>query len=85
MFLTIRFLLTSLIIATLLTWILDREGSVIINWLGYEVKTGILTAILITIFFAWLIFSLSYIATKVITKRNFRKKLAKLKLNQPSE
>ena len=83
------FLFVAFTIGISLVWLLDHNGSVIINWLGYEVKTDILTAILLAIFFALLIFAISYLTARILAikfpnllklffKRSYIKKLEKV-------
>ncbi len=67
MFKTLRFLLVAIIIALSLAWLLDNNGSITIHWLGYEARTDIMTAILLMIFFAALIFVTTYISTKIFS------------------
>jgi HemY protein len=60
-----------------------------ITWLGYEIKTDILTATLLTIFFAFLLFAFSYLLARILaikfpnllklfSKRNYLRRLEKL-------
>lgn len=65
MFKTLWFLFIAAVIAGAITWLLENNGSIVINWLGYEVQTDILTAILLTIFFALVIFVIAYISVKI--------------------
>lgn len=67
MFKTLRFLFVAVIIAAVIAWLLDNNGSIIINWLGYEVRTDILTAILLMIFFTSLVFVIAYFSTKILS------------------
>lgn len=75
MFKTLWFLFIASIIAVAVAWMLDNNGSIVINWLGYEAKTDILTAILLLLFFAMMIFVLSYAIArlKAIKAPNFPK------------
>ena len=41
------FIFSALLIGSLFSWIIDNNGSIIINWLGYEITTDILTILLI--------------------------------------
>ena len=67
MFKILRFLFIACAIAISLTWLLDHNGSITINWLGYEVRADILTAILLTIIFALLIFIIAYFSAKILS------------------
>ncbi len=67
MFKTLRFLLIAVIIAASIAWMLDNNGSIVINWLGYEVRTDILTAILLAIFCAAVVFVVAYLSAKILS------------------
>lgn len=69
MFTFLWFLFAALTIAISLVWLLDHDGSVIITWLGYELQTNILTAILLSIFFTLIVFSVSYLLAKILAIR----------------
>jgi HemY protein len=60
------FLFLASAIATSLVWVLDHNGFVIVTWLGYEAKTDILTAILVTALFTFFVFVFSYILARVL-------------------
>lgn len=53
-------LLLALIIALSISWVVDNNGLVSIQWLGYEIKTDILTSILLIIMAAMSIFIFAY-------------------------
>ena len=83
------FLFIASIISAALVWVLDHDGVVLKNWLGYEAKTDILTAILLSIILVLLIFILSYIVTRILAirfpnflklffRRNYLRRLEKL-------
>ncbi|NBV06838.1 MAG: hypothetical protein EBS06_06355 [Proteobacteria bacterium] len=65
MFKILRFLFVACAIAISLTWFLDHNGLITLNWLGYQVKTDILTAILLIIIFTMLIFWIAYFSAKI--------------------
>jgi uncharacterized membrane-anchored protein len=44
-------LLASFFLAASFSWLLDHNGNVLITWLGYELQTDVLTAILISALF----------------------------------
>jgi HemY protein len=69
MFTILWFIFIALIITTSMAWVLDHDGSVIINWLGYEVQTDILTAVLLSIFFALMVFSFAYLLARILAFR----------------
>ena len=54
------------ILTTSLVWIIENNGSIVINWLGYEVQTDILTSLLICVFFLTLVAFTSYILTRLL-------------------
>lgn len=60
------FLLVVFAASASVVWVLDHNGSVIINWLGYEIKTDILTAILLTTFATLLVFAASYLTARIL-------------------
>ncbi len=83
------FLFIAIFISTSLIWMLDHNGLVVITWLGYEVKTDILTALLLTVFFALLLFAFSYLLARILaikfpnllklfSKKNYLRRLEKL-------
>ncbi len=49
-----------------LVWLLDNEGMVVVNWLGYQAQMDILTAILLAVFFTILVFIFSYLLTRIL-------------------
>lgn len=54
------------IFTTSLVWIIENNGSILINWLGYEIQTDILTAILICAFSLTLVALISYFLTRLL-------------------
>lgn len=89
MFTILWFLLVTFALATSLVWMLDHNGDVVINWLGYQAQTDILTAILLAIFFTILACSISYLLARILAikfpnllklffKKNYTKLLEKL-------
>lgn len=60
------FLFVTSLLTISLVWLLDHNGSVLITWLGYELQTDVLTAILLSVFFALLIFAISYLAARIL-------------------
>jgi len=80
------------IFTTSLVWIIENNGSIVINWLGYEVQTDILTAILICAFSLTLVALISYLLTRILAikfpqllkllfKKSYTKKLEQIILN----
>ncbi len=83
------FLFVTFLASISLTWILDHNGVVLVNWLGYEAKTDILTAILIAAIFTIIIFIFSYFLARILSlkfpnlfktlfKKSYTKKLEAL-------
>jgi len=69
MFAILWFLFIAVALSTLLVWMLDNNGNVVINWLGHEVQTDILTAILLSFLAAVSIIALSYLLTRIFAIR----------------
>ena len=67
MFSKIWLLLITIIFIFFSIWALDSDGFVLIEWLGYRVRTDIFAAILISIFFTLLIFFVSYVLVKILS------------------
>lgn len=66
MFAILWFLFLAFSATICVVWVLDHNGSVVINWLGYEVSSDILTALLLTIIFAAIIFAISYLLARIL-------------------
>lgn len=62
-------LFLAVIITTPLVWLLDHNGSVVINWLNYEISTDIVTAIAVAALFTIVIFVFSYLLIRILTMR----------------
>ncbi len=69
MFAVLWFLFIASAIAGSVVWLLDHDGSIVISWLGYEARTDILTAILLTIFFVLVTFVISYAIARILAFR----------------
>ena len=80
------------ILTTSLVWIIENNGSIVINWLGYEVQTDILTSLLIFAFFLTFVALISYFLTrllaikfpqllKLLFKKSYTKKLEQIIIN----
>lgn len=89
MFAIFWFLFIASIIATSLVWLLDHNGLVLITWLGYQLQTDILTAIILAILFTVAVFTFAYFLArllairfpnllKIFFRRSYLKKLEKL-------
>lgn len=70
MFKIIRFLIWAILISASITWLASNNGSVVINWFGYEISTDSLTASLLMIFLFSLVFSIAYLLAKIISFKN---------------
>jgi HemY protein len=77
-------LLAAFFLTASFSWLLDHNGHVLITWLGYELQTDVLTAILISAFFSLIIFAISYLFARILAikfpsllKILFRKSYAK--------
>ena len=60
-------IVTAFLTSGLIIWVIDHEGFVVVNWLGYELKTNIITAITLSILFTATIFVISYFFIKIIS------------------
>ncbi len=60
-------IVTAFLTGGLIIWVIDHEGFVLVNWLGYELKTNIVTAITLSILFTATIFAISYFFIKIIS------------------
>lgn len=89
MFGILWFLFITFSISASMVWVLDNNGSVVINWLGYQVQADILTAILLAILFTILTFIFSYITARLLAikfpnllklffRKNYLKRLEKV-------
>lgn len=59
-------LLASFFLTASFSWLLDNNGHVLITWLGYELQTDVLTAILISAFFSLIVFAISYLFARIL-------------------
>jgi HemY protein len=86
MFAILWYILIIFFITSSVVWVIENNGEIIINWLGYQVQTDILTSILILLFLAVSIAFISYILTrllaikfpnllKILFKKSYTKKL----------
>ncbi len=67
MLLIIWFLIVAFLLSVSVTWLLDNNGYVVINWLGYQIQSDILTSILLSAFLALIIFAISYILARILS------------------
>ncbi len=63
------FIFSALLIGSLFSWIIDNNGSIIINWLGYEITTDILTILLILLFILVMVFAITYLVARILSFR----------------
>ncbi len=66
MFAILWFLFVAVLLTMPMAWVLDNNGLVLINWLGYELTTDVLTAILLATFCALMIFAFSYLLARIL-------------------
>ncbi len=59
-------LLASFFLAASFSWLLDHNGNVLITWLGYELQTDVLTAILISALFSLMVFAITYLFARIL-------------------
>ncbi|MBM5782157.1 MAG: hypothetical protein FJ368_01905 [Pelagibacterales bacterium] len=64
---TLWFLFIAFLISVSFAWILESNGEVLITWLGYEIRTNVLIAILLTSLATLFICAVSYLAARVLT------------------
>jgi len=70
MFKIIRFLILSILISASITWLASNNGSILINWFGYEISTDGLTASLVMIFLLLLVFATTYLLARILSFKN---------------
>jgi HemY protein len=87
---TVFWFITALFLITYsVAWLVDNNGSVVVNWLGYEMQTDVLTIIIFTIILTILIIFLASFFTRILAikfpsllkfffKRNYTKSLEKI-------
>lgn len=69
MFAILWFLFVALLISLSVVWVLDHNGDVLVTWLGYQIQTDVLTAILVISVFTILAFFASYLIVKLLSLR----------------
>ncbi len=69
MFAVLWFLFIAFVVTLSLVWLLDHNGDVVITWLGYQLQTDVLTAILLTSLLSLLIFAISYLLARILAIR----------------
>ena len=67
MFRIITFLIWGILIALGLVWLMENDGLVIINWLGYQITMRSSVALLLIIFDLILIFLFAYFLAKIFS------------------
>lgn len=89
MFTVFWFIIALFLITYSLAWLADNNGSVIVNWLNYEMQTDVLTIIVITILSTVFIILLATFLTRILAikfpsllkfffKRNYTRSLEKI-------
>lgn len=66
MFKILWFAVIALSSAAAVAWILDNDGTVLLQWLGYQVDTDISMALLILVMAVLVIFSISYLLARIL-------------------
>ncbi len=69
MFKILKFLLIFAVLAAGVSWIINNNGEVVINWLGYEIVTDIFMIVALAILSLFFIFLLTYFLTKIFSFR----------------
>jgi len=69
MFTVLWFLFIAFAATISLVWVLDHNGTVLVTWLGYEVRTDILTALLAAILFAAIVFIFAYVLARILAMK----------------
>ena len=69
MFRILKFLLIFAVIVACVSWLVNNNGEVVINWLGYEIVTDIFVIIALCALSLFLIFVLAYMLTKIFSFR----------------
>lgn len=69
MFKIFWYVFIAIILTFALSWMLENNGFVTILWLGYEIKTDILTALTVTIIFVLAILAIIYSLAKLFSIR----------------
>ena len=69
MFRILKFLLIFAVIVACVSWLVNNNGEVVINWLGYEIVTDIFVIIALCALSLFLIFVLAYVLTKIFSFR----------------
>jgi HemY protein len=89
MFTVFWFIIALFLITYSVAWLADNNGSVMVNWLGYELQTDVLTIIIITIVLTITIILLASLLTRILAikfpsllkfffKRNYTRSLEKI-------
>ena len=89
MFGILWFLFFAVLISMSVVWVIDNDGTVLVSWLSYEVRTDILTAIILAVFIASLIFAFTYLFARILSikfpnllklffKKSYTKQLEKI-------
>lgn len=66
MFGILWFLFVASALTVSMVWMIDHDGSVVITWLGYEVQTNILTAVLLSLLVAAIVSICSYLLARIL-------------------
>jgi HemY protein len=89
MFTVFWFIIALFLLTYSVAWLADNNGSVMVNWLGYELQTDVLTIIIVTIVLTITIILLASLLTRILAikfpsllkfffKRNYTRSLEKI-------
>ena len=67
MFRLLKFLVVFAIFAAIVGWIINNNGEVVINWLGYEIVTDVFMIIVIAILVLAIVVTIAYLLTKIFS------------------
>lgn len=65
----LRFILLAFLISAGVIWVSDHNGQVVITWLNYEIRTSILSAVIILLAFTLLVFAITYLLARILAIR----------------
>lgn len=69
MFRVLKILLLMVVIVGAVSWLINNNGEVVINWLGYEIVTDIFMIVVLVILSVIFIFVFTYILMKIFSFR----------------
>lgn len=63
----LKFLVIFAIFAAIVGWIINNNGEVVINWLGYEIVTDVFMILVIAVLILVFVFAIAYLLTKIFS------------------